>query len=82
MHGGSARFRKGKTHCAAQEHVGVQHQIGLGKCQAARHDPTLAYASPSLSCSMDVATASLLDNWIDEAEQRTWFLFEAARAAE
>jgi starvation-inducible DNA-binding protein len=31
---------------------------------------------------MDVATASLLENWIDEAEQRTWFLFEAARAAE
>jgi starvation-inducible DNA-binding protein len=27
----------------------------------------------------DVATASLLENWIDEAERRTWFLFEAAR---
>jgi starvation-inducible DNA-binding protein len=27
----------------------------------------------------DVASASLLENWIDEAEQRTWFLFEAAR---
>ena len=27
----------------------------------------------------DVATASLLENWIDETEQRTWFLFEAAR---
>ena len=25
----------------------------------------------------DVATASLLENWIDEAEQRVWFLFEA-----
>ena len=25
----------------------------------------------------DVATASLLENWIDEAERRTWFLFEA-----
>jgi hypothetical protein len=22
-----------------------------------------------------VATASLLENWIDEAERRTWFLF-------
>jgi starvation-inducible DNA-binding protein len=30
----------------------------------------------------DVATASLLENWIDEAEQRTWFLFEAGRTAE
>src|SRR6195256_613294 len=26
----------------------------------------------------DVATASLLENWIDETEQRTWFLFEAS----
>jgi starvation-inducible DNA-binding protein len=28
----------------------------------------------------DVATASLLEVWIDEAEHRTWFLFEASRA--
>jgi starvation-inducible DNA-binding protein len=25
----------------------------------------------------DVATASLIENWIDETERRTWFLFEA-----
>jgi starvation-inducible DNA-binding protein len=25
----------------------------------------------------DVATARLIENWIDEAERRTWFLFEA-----
>jgi starvation-inducible DNA-binding protein len=30
----------------------------------------------------DVATASLLEVWIDEAERRTWFLFEASRASE
>src|ERR1700757_4923014 len=29
----------------------------------------------------DVATASLLEVWIDEAERRTWFLFEATRPA-
>ena len=29
----------------------------------------------------DVASASLLENWIDEAERRTWFLFEASREA-
>lgn len=29
----------------------------------------------------DVATASLLENWIDEAERRTWFLFETTRQA-
>jgi starvation-inducible DNA-binding protein len=30
----------------------------------------------------DVATTSLLETFIDEAERRTWFLFEASRAAE
>jgi starvation-inducible DNA-binding protein len=27
----------------------------------------------------DVATASLLENWIDESEKRIWFLFESGR---
>jgi starvation-inducible DNA-binding protein len=27
----------------------------------------------------DVATASLLENWIDESQRRSWFLFEATR---
>jgi starvation-inducible DNA-binding protein len=27
----------------------------------------------------DIATASLIENWIDEAERRTWFLFESSR---
>jgi starvation-inducible DNA-binding protein len=30
----------------------------------------------------DVATASLIENWIDEAEKRVWFLFEAGNASE
>jgi starvation-inducible DNA-binding protein len=30
----------------------------------------------------DVATASLLETWIDEAEGRAWFLFEASRRVE
>jgi starvation-inducible DNA-binding protein len=29
----------------------------------------------------DVATASLLENWIDESEKRTWFLLECGRNA-
>ena len=29
----------------------------------------------------DVATASLLENWIDESERRIWFLFECGRQA-
>ena len=30
----------------------------------------------------DVATASLLENYIDATEKRTWFLFESARKAD
>ena len=30
----------------------------------------------------DVATASLIEVWIDEGERRTWFLFEASRTVE
>ena len=29
----------------------------------------------------DVASTSLLENWIDEAGRRPWFLFEVTRAA-
>ena len=28
----------------------------------------------------DIATASLIESWIDEAERRTWFLFETSRS--
>jgi starvation-inducible DNA-binding protein len=30
----------------------------------------------------DVATTSLIEVWIDEAERRTWFLFEASRRSQ
>ena len=30
----------------------------------------------------DIATASLIEVWIDEAERRTWFLFESGRPAD
>jgi starvation-inducible DNA-binding protein len=29
--------------------------------------------------SRDIASASLIENWIDETETRTWFLYETAR---
>jgi starvation-inducible DNA-binding protein len=29
--------------------------------------------------SRDIASASLIETWIDESEERTWFLFEASR---
>ena len=30
----------------------------------------------------DIASASLIENWIDETEERTWFLFESCRRAD
>jgi starvation-inducible DNA-binding protein len=30
----------------------------------------------------DIASASLIETWIDETERRTWFLFEASRDAD
>lgn len=29
----------------------------------------------------DIASASLIENWIEETERRTWYLFEASRSA-
>jgi starvation-inducible DNA-binding protein len=28
----------------------------------------------------DIASASLIEAWIDESERRTWFLFESSRS--
>src|SRR3984893_16489316 len=39
----------------------------------------LPEASASCDEHGDVASASLLENWVDQAERRTWFLFEATR---
>jgi starvation-inducible DNA-binding protein len=30
----------------------------------------------------DIATASLIENWVDETERRAWFLFESSRRGE
>ena len=30
----------------------------------------------------DIASASLIEVWIDETERRTWFLFEAGRSGD
>lgn len=40
---------------------------------------SLRDAHVSASEHGDVATTGLLENWIDEAEERVWFLFEASR---
>ena len=30
----------------------------------------------------DIATASLIENWVDETERRVWFLFETTRTGD
>jgi starvation-inducible DNA-binding protein len=42
---------------------------------------TLSMRSTHAVCddAGDVGSASLLENWIDEAQRRSWFLFEATR---
>lgn len=39
----------------------------------------LRYAHSLCDEHGDVASASLIETWIDEAERRTWFLYEATR---
>ncbi len=43
--------------------------------------PTRSLRSTHEICDQhnDVATASLIENWIDETERRTWFLSEIVR---
>jgi starvation-inducible DNA-binding protein len=38
--------------------------------------------SPTCLRHRDIATASLIETWIDETEKRTWFLFESGRAGD
>lgn len=40
---------------------------------------TLRHAKDLADDAKDNATSAVIDNWTDEAEQRAWFLFEAAQ---
>ena len=42
--------------------------------------PGAALDPQALRWHDDVATASLIENWIDETERRTWFLFETIQS--
>jgi starvation-inducible DNA-binding protein len=48
-----------------------EDNLQLAACMGETHEPCDGHG--------DVATASLIENWIDEAERRVWFLFEASR---
>lgn len=41
---------------------------------------SLRAAKDLADAAKDNATSAVIDNWTDEAEQRAWFLFEAAQA--
>jgi starvation-inducible DNA-binding protein len=42
---------------------------------------SLRTAKDLADAAKDNATSAVIDNWTDDAEQRAWFLFEAAQAA-
>jgi len=46
-----------------------------------REELDLEHAGVTTLCegATDVAAASLLETWIDQAQRRSWFLFEATR---
>jgi starvation-inducible DNA-binding protein len=50
----------------------------LGELRADNQELTRTLRSAHELCEKhnDVATASLIENWIDETERRTWFLSE------
>ncbi|NJC34813.1 starvation-inducible DNA-binding protein [Sphingomonas jejuensis] len=42
---------------------------------------TIRVARERAEAANDTATSSIADDWIDQAEERAWFLFEASRGA-
>jgi starvation-inducible DNA-binding protein len=62
---------------------GVSAQEMLGELREDNLQLTRSLRTAHEVCDKhnDVATASLIEVWIDESEQRTWFLAEIAQAA-
>src|SRR6476469_883590 len=59
-----------------EEFVGPQEMLAELTSDNQRLTQLLRQAHAVCDESNDVATASLIENWIDETERRTWFLFE------
>ena len=72
----AARARQRRRICRTARHAG----------RGARRQPAAggvdARGARGLREKEDIASASLLEVWIDETERRTWFLFESTRHAE
>jgi starvation-inducible DNA-binding protein len=56
----------------------------LGELQEDNQDLAARMREAHATCEEhgDIATASLIEVWIDETERRSWFLFEATRHAD
>lgn len=61
------------------EHVEPQDMLAELRDDNLRLTSAMRQAHDVCDEHHDVATASLLEVWIDETERRTWFLFEASR---
>jgi starvation-inducible DNA-binding protein len=62
-----------------KEFVSAQHMLAELREDNAELAIRLRVAHSLCDDYGDVASASLIENWIDEAEQRVWFLYEATR---
>ena len=72
-----ARLQRGPRQRCRLRHAGGHAGRAPRRQPAARGAP--ARGARALRGAYDVATASLIEIWIDEAERRAWFLFEASR---
>ena len=61
----------------------VSPQEMIGELYADNQQLTRSLRATHALCDRhnDLATASLIENWIDESERRTWFLSEIAHGS-
>jgi starvation-inducible DNA-binding protein len=62
-----------------EEFVSAQNMLAELRVDNAQLATRLRAAHSACDDYGDVASASLLETWIDEAEERVWFLYEATR---
>ena len=62
------------------EYVGPQQMLSELMDDNRKFVDVLSAAHEVADDNDDYATTSLIENWMDEAERRVWFLFETARA--
>jgi starvation-inducible DNA-binding protein len=61
------------------EHVGAQAMLSELRGDNVLLASSLRQMHAIADETGDIATASLIENWVDETERRTWFLFESSR---